>query len=406
MASVVRDVVNGWCSWGAYNVGLLSFDHSLFDGTDVFGVSPLDAAFGGTYDDISARLARTVIRRGRNDNLTTMLAGDADVDLRDPTGIFNPDNAASPLYGQLEDRLHPIKLQSTYAGTVYPRFYGWVDKFLWQPSGRRGITQLHCVDLFYWLDGVYPIIASTGVTTTGAAIGLILDAVGATDPAMRDLDAGDTIPNFSADGSQTALQLIAGLLDAERGVVFVAPSGKATYRSRLTRLTKTSSATIADHMRALNPGVDFNQVQTRVRVSRTQSGYLATAVADMATLQKRGYRDVPQIDTPYLTSDSQADALAVWILSQVKSPRPPIQSFTIDNREAALLTQILQRDLVDRITISDTRGGTVGDFHIDQITETIDGTVHSAEWLLSRASSMNPIIFDTSTFDAGNVFVY
>jgi len=44
------------------------------------------------YDDISSKLERIVVKRGRNDNLTTMLAGEATVDVRDPDGIFNPDN--------------------------------------------------------------------------------------------------------------------------------------------------------------------------------------------------------------------------------------------------------------------------------------------------------------------------
>lgn len=414
MATVARDTINGWVSWGAWNVGLLSFDHSLFGGADVFGVSPLDATFGGPYDDISSKLERIVIKRGRNDNLTTMLQGEADVDFRDPTGIFNVDNAASPLYGQLEDRLHPIKLQSTFAG-VFPRFYGWGDKFTWEPQGRRGIVRLHCVDLFYWLQRATPVIASTGPTTTGAAIGLILDAIGATDAAMRDLDVGDTIPDFSANGvgaiaTGNGLELIAGLLEAERGAFFVAGTGKATYRSRLSRLTKTSSATITDRMYAGSPGVDFNQSQTRVTVTRTQTGYKAVAVVDAATIGKRGYVDAPEISTPYLLSDSQADGLAAWVLSQVKQPRPPMYDLTIDNREAALLTQILTRELIDRITVNATRGGTVGDFHIDSITETIDfsgnKSDHSVQWLLSRASAVKPILFDAYLFDSADQFVY
>src|SRR3954452_22817076 len=111
---VSRAIYNGWVSWQAYNVGLLSFDHSLFDGTDVFGVSPLDVTFGGTYDDISTKIAGWTIKRGRSNNLDTMLAGEATVDVRDPNGLFNPDNASSPLYGQLEDRLHPVKLTATF----------------------------------------------------------------------------------------------------------------------------------------------------------------------------------------------------------------------------------------------------------------------------------------------------
>jgi len=57
MPSVVRDTINAWVSWNSWNLGLLSFDHSLFSGADVFGVSPLDSSFGGTYDDVASKLA-------------------------------------------------------------------------------------------------------------------------------------------------------------------------------------------------------------------------------------------------------------------------------------------------------------------------------------------------------------
>jgi len=96
-------------------------------------------------------------------------------------------------------------------------------------------------------------------------------------------------------------------------------------------------------MYAGSPGVDFNQSQTRVTVERIDPvtglvTYTAVALADTATLGKVGYVDAPTISTPYLLSDAQADALALWVLSQVKQPRPPMYGLSLDNREAALLT--------------------------------------------------------------------
>lgn len=407
MATVARARYNGWVSWGAYNVGLLSIGFSTISGTDVFGVSPLDAAFGGTYDDISSKIAGWNIHRGRSNNLDTMLAGSADVDVRDPDGLFNPDNPTSPLYGQLDDRLHPIKLTATFAGVTYGRFYGWVRRFHWEPRGRKGVTRLECIDLFYRLELANPIIASTGPTTTGAAIGKILDAIGVTDMGMRDLDTGDAIPDFSADGTKTGLQLIQELLEAERGVFFIAGTGKATYRSRLSRLTKTSQYTFVDVFAGGAPGVDWDQAFSRITVKRTQDGYTATAY-DSAIVPKVGYKDMPTIETPYLASDAQADSLATWILSQNVSPKPPMRDFTIDNREAALLTQALTRELVDRITVSASRGGTAADYHVDAIDETVDGATgrHSTRWLLSRTTEVSAFAIGASTIGGTDVFVY
>lgn len=415
--NVARARYQGWVSWGAYNVGLLSFDASLFSGADVFGASPLDTSFGGTYDDVSAKLRDIQIARGRNNNLDTVLAGTCTVDLRDPTGTFNPANTAGPLYGQLEDRLQPIKIVGTYAGTTYGRFYGWIRRFHWEPQGRKGITRLECVDLFYWLERATPVIASTGPTTTGAVIGKILDSIGATDTGMRDLDTGDALADFSANGTGaiatgTAVELIQGLLDSERGIVFVAGNGKLTYRSRLSRLTKTSAFTFVDRMSGADPGVDWDQAYTRITVQRLDpvtGAVTYTAVAyDSSVVAKVGYNDMPPIQTKYLSSNTQADALAAWVLSQNNKPKPPLKDFAIDGRYPDHLTQILTRELVDRITVQAARGGTLGDYHIDSITETINGRsgMTSVAWLLSKVSTLTPIFFDTADFSGTYDFVY
>lgn len=406
MAQVARARYQCWISWQAYNLGLLTFNSSLFDGTDVFAVSPLDANFQGTYDDVSARMRRASWSRGRSNNRDTVLAGEAILDLRDPTGIFNPDNPASPLYGQLEDRLHPVKLVGTFAGVTYPLFYGWTRRFKWEPQGRRGVTRVECVDLFYWLKRVKPTIAATGSTTTGAAIGKVLDAAGLTDPALRELNTGDTIPDFSADGTKDGLALIADLLEAERGVFYAAGSGKATFRSRLARLSMDSVGTIADRMTALAPGVDFESAYTRVTVKRTQNAFTAVATSDAATIQRLGYVDHPLIETAYLSSDAQATDLAQHVLAQVDTPRPPVYGYRLDNREADLLTHVLARELVERFTTSEAIGGTAGDFHIDRMQHTLERRRHTVNWLLARASGAAPLEFDKSLFDGADVFVY
>lgn len=445
MARVARAVYQLQVAWNAYSAGLLSFDNSTFGGTDVFGVTPLDVSFGGTYDDVSTRLRRATWGRGRDDNLATMLAGDAMFELRDPgwtdgggwhPGLYNPNNPASPLYGQLEDRLHPVRWTAQLAGTTYGLFAGWGRRFAWEPQGRRGILQLECVDLFYWLERARPVISSagsltaavygvgvygdsaygsaTGVWTTGSAIAAILDAVGLTDPAMRDLDAGDVIPDFYADGSLNGLELIEKLLEAERGVFFVSGTGKATYRSRLSRLTKTSAWTLADRMIGAAPALDFDQAKTRVTVRRVNGlgdvTYTAIAVSSAPFVGKIGVSDLPTIDTYYLSSNAQADALAAWVLAQVQTPRAPLYDFTIDNRESDLLAQILSRELIDKITATEVSGGTSGAYHIDRMNHTYEGGPddgrHSVDWLLSKASTLIPIIFSTTTFDSGAVFIY
>lgn len=392
-------------AWSSNATGMFTIGTSTIGGGDTIGTSLLDADFGGLYDNVTAALARASITRGRDDTLTQMLAGEATVTLRDPEGFYSPENPASPLHAVMPDRLHPARLvmkRPLYPGFT-PLFYGWTRRIVWQPSGRRGVTQLELVDLFYWLERAFPIIAPTGATTTGAAIALILSAAGVPASWQR-LDVGDAIPNFAeADGSVSALELIAGLLNAERGVFYIAGSGTATYESRHARTLRTIPfQTIVDVMSNVEPSLDFSLVKNRVRVKRTQNNYLATAT-DQASVTRNGYSDLPEIDTPYLATDKDADSLAAWILRQVRQPRPPLRSLRIDDRTAALIDAMADAELVDRWAIQEGHASTDAEVFLERLTHTIDfqpRRKHTLDALTSKASGEQAFQIGVSTLAA------
>lgn len=395
MASVYRSPYRVEVSWTSATLGLFTIGTSLIGSTDTLGSAPYLEFFGGEYDDVSDDVARATFSRGRGDTLTEMDAGEASVFLRDPTGFYSPQNPASPLATTIDDRLHPARISAkTPPPLPYftPLFYGYVKRIVWEPQGKRGVTQLELVDFFYWLARVFPVIASTGPTTTGGAIGLILDAAGwPTASSLRNLDVGDSIPDFSATGAASGLDLIAGLLEAERGVFFIGPDGIPNYESRHARTLRTTpSRTITNVMTRVAPSADLGLIRNRVRVKRTQTSYVATA-SDVASSRKVGWSDLAQIDTPYLSADSQADALAAWLLSQVKQPRSPVRGLTIDNREQALYEAMIFANLVDRWTVQEAKGGTGGDYYVERLAHSIDFTAkgrHTLELLLSEASGV------------------
>ena len=376
-------------AWDTYQSGLLTFGYSTFDGVDVFAPSPFAATYLGPYDDLSDMLASAEVTIGRDSNLTWLPASSAQIVLRDPTGLLNAENVAWPLYSALlADRMHPITLEGVYAGETFPIFSGWIRQITWEPTKRKCYAHLDCVDLTYFLNKAYPIITATGPTTTGAAIGLILDAVDWTDTGFRDLDVGDSIPDFSADGSATALSLIEGLLDAERGTFYIAPDGTATYRDRSWRQMLDSVATIDDEMSFVAPGVDFDAAITRARVKRLQNDYIAEAVAPANDQRKLGWNDLPLIETPYLATDGAADALAAARIVQLSQPCLAMHELALDNRTAYQLYEILARGFGERITVSSAKTGQSGDYHIEQIRHAIGGTPrHVCNWLVSRAAA-------------------
>ncbi len=393
-------------SWSAAATGVFIIDTSQLDGAQTLGVSAFDDSFGGTYDNVTAYVDDLKTERGRADDLATMIEGTATVVLRDRNALFSPENPSSPLYADMAARLHPIRITATLSGTPYRQFYGWVRRLAWKPRGRSGYATLECVDLFYWLKRKSPVISATGATTVGAAIGKVLDAIGWVDPSMRSLAAGDSISDFSADGTKTALTLIQELLDFERGFFFVSGSGVATYENRNARALKTTAGTVTNEMRAVGPGFDTDRVKTRVSVTRT--GGAAQIVEDTAAANLWGPSDGESVSSAYLATDADALALANYIVSQQKSPRSPLRSVDFEGRTTALLTQLLAREFGDKVTVTEAAGGTTGSFHLEQRSLQVQPKTRLVEgsWIVSRATANPVFVIDTSKLDNAEVLAY
>lgn len=358
------------------------------------GTPVASAGFVGTYDDLVAERANgygvksVSIRRGRDDNMSEMQAGTATIVLKDPDGLYNPQNASSPLAANLLP-LRPVRIRgnngSVAPGSVtnQPLFRGYIRSIEHDP--RRGIqeTTIECVDRFAGFDRSVPDFALSGVLTTGIVIGQLVSLCDWEPPGLDTFASGDSIGSDWFPTGATVTEEIRKLLEAERGVVYVAADGTVVYEERADRTAKTSDATIADTMQALRPGVDLDRIANRAKV-KTVSGEYQTA-NDLTSQAEYGIIDVGDIESPYVVDDAAAQDLADYLVEQLASPRSPMYGLELINRDATTMTQILQRDLQDRITVTDSLGGTSGDYLIEAIEHEITegGKYHRCKWVLS-----------------------
>lgn len=346
------------------------------------------------FDDITGDVMEVQIRRGRTDDLGLLMPGNCTIVLHDPNGKYNPFNTGSALYPNV-DVMRPVRIQATYGGTTYNRFYGYIQRIQSSPHLSQQQAIIECTDLFSWLNQCKPTIASTGPTTTGTAIGTILDNSDFNETVFRDLDTGDSISDFSADGSKTSVQLISDLLAAERGVFYISRGGVATYEDRNARYVaprNTDQSTLIGTIQNLTGAVDVTQIFNEVRVTRT--GGTEQVATDSTSIGKYARRVGPSISTGYLASDAVALGLAGHIVKASKDPKQPLTIDIFGNASDAMLTALLSRDLNDRIGASETRGGTSGSFYIESITEQIGagGTLHRGQWYLSRRPTAVPFL--------------
>lgn len=366
-------------AWATTLTGAFTIGTSTIGGSDV-----LPGVFGPaalTFTDSTSDVKEVSGFRGRDSTLSSMQEGTCHLVLKDTAGKYNPDNPTSPLAGQLLPG-RPVQVLSTHLGITYGLFYGVIASLESHPGREERECVIDCVDLFEWLNVSYPVIASTGATTVGAAISLILDAINWTAINYRSLDTGGGIPDFSADGSTSALQLIADLLTVDMGVFFIDGDGVATYQSRDRRFQAVSTVDTLSGSSISNlwPRVDLQAIRNRARVTRT--GGTQQTREDTTSETTYGIRDVPAITSPYLVDDNQADNLAAFLVALQKDPRAPAREVVLFNKDDPTIVTQLARELGDRVTVSESLGGS-----------SFTGTIEAISWSITQAARFQQTSF-------------
>jgi hypothetical protein len=359
-------------AFDAYVVGVFTIDHSGLDSND--GLFDGNAqAFTGTFDDVTDDVDQDVqIAIGTDDLAGAVQASTCDFALirPDDVGQWNPKNPGSDV-NQLDPGLiemRPVRVTVNNGAGDHGLFWGFLRTATFDAAS--GLLHVHCEDLIFMANRWKPVIASTGPTTTGAVIGLVLDYIGWTDQTLRDLDVGDHIPDFSADGSRTAPQIIADLLAAERGTFYQDPdNGVATYRSRDYPQLNNVYARLANQLSDLGADLDADRVYTRVTVSR--SGGASYTAVDTTAERRTGGNELPSIDSPYIPDDTAPRLLAGDLIYEKKQPSAPVRPLLENDSELACALQLRLRPL-DPIDVVEDLAGTDGTYSLQQIKHAID----------------------------------
>lgn len=210
-----------------------------------------DGTFTAVRDDITKRvldgLQPVTVTCGRDTARTGSPTGpgEAAFALSNQSRDYSPDNAASPLAGLVLPG-RGVYIKATLAGVDYPLFTGYLDDFDLRPGrSDRNIT-VRCLDGLARLKGAQISTDLYEGIRTGAAIGVVLDAMG-WSATLRDLDAGATVMPYwwlsSADPFDAITDLISS--EGQPALVYVdAATGNFVFRDRhhrVTRATSTSS---------------------------------------------------------------------------------------------------------------------------------------------------------------------
>ena len=384
-------------SFGGSLEGLFRIGVSTVGGDDVISGWPADAG----YDDVTDDLVAFSLRRGRSNDQAQLMAGTASFRLRDQSGKYNPANTSSTYYPNVVP-FKVVRITATYSGTDYAMFYGFITNIANNANPSSPLTTFTCADLFAWLTRRRPTISATGSTTTGAAIGAVLDEIN-WPASLRSLDTGDTIDDFSADGTKTSLSLIKTLLDAEMGHFYIAGDGKATFKNRDARYASLSSlSTIDGASEALMAFQSTNSVATIFNAATvTRTGGSAQTATNTDSINAYGRRDMGALTTTYVSTDEQALARASLRVVRFKDPKTPASATMFSSPDTT--AAILGRDFGDRVTINEPFQNTSDkEYFVESIAQSSQASAgvqrHVTQWRLSEvpAAAGIPVIIDVT----------
>lgn len=391
--------------WGGKNSGVFTVGVSTIApaagtaGYDEIGYA-FTPTYAGPYDDLSGTAAYMCtdfeIVRGRDNEFSNMTSGTCKISLNDKLpGRYNPKNTASPLYGKIRP-MRPIEIAASLDGgaNYYLLYNGWLEEG--QDNPERGVNEatFSFKDFFLWLSAARNIsIPSSGAIYVGAAIGKLLDAVGWINPALRSLQNGTLLPDFSVDpdDAKSPLEIIGELLTVDLGLFYMSRSGVATYIDPATIAAKSSLGTF-QAAEVVLPGVALSSIFNEAQVHRLYPDVLnpgqylegpAQYYEDTTSGAEFGHRAWDQVKSKYLANDAAALALATAKVNSSLNPVANVWTYTVSEGPTGYLALMLQADLTDRVSV-DAYGTTV-DYHIQKITHRGKaGELHKTDWVLAE----------------------
>jgi hypothetical protein len=383
--------------WDDVQTTGIQFDISTFGEGDKFA-NALSADFtatDGTVETITA-VESVEISRGRDDNLDDFGMGECSVVVTDNAGRYNPVNTSSPLAAKIRP-LRQVRVQATVSGVTRTIFRGYIRTIDHNASATVARTTFRCSDLFLPLSKARPAVTNVGRdTTTGEAIAQVLYAAGWSNAALTSLETGDPVPSpgvGNASGGNTALDLISGLLQTERGDFYIKGDGTVCFSQRYSRATKTSTATLTNVGTNAVATSDIERVRNRATVTATRFDPDVTADwSDANSIATFGQVDFSNISSPYVYDGTQAVNLCQWLVSQRKTPLSPMRSLEVTiNGNASLASTVLGIEISDKITVTNTAiGQSSQQFFVEGVRHKIAAGRHDVSLTLLPIS--NPVL--------------
>jgi hypothetical protein len=311
---------------------------------------------GVVFQDITNKMVRASIGRGKSRDLDRYNSGNLTVELNNEDRTFDPLYSASPFYPQIVPRKE-IRVKTDNI----TQFVGIIDdwNFAYEPGGQSR-AEIQATDDFTFLARQLVTAGTAIPQTSGARVTAVLDMPSVAWPAdRRDIDAGSSVlADDVFDGN--ALEYLQLVETSEQGALFIAKNGDLTFRSRLDA-TPTSSAliTFADD----GTGIPYTGVSVNYGTELLVNTVNVTSNAGTALAENSRSRTAygiaeESIDTLVSTTE-QLTNLADFIVQKYGDPEYRFDgiSMNLDTMTAGDRADVLDIELGDVILLKFTPNG-------------------------------------------------
>lgn len=401
----------GWSGGIAHRLHFSDTD-PFFSSDDVFATQWTEY-FNGVYDDVTDDVAegsQIIWSRGTDSQAAAAEAGQSSFALlnAETPALYDPNDPSSPLYpgGSVSPGFVPVRpiwLEGSSDGGVTWKglFYHFIAEADYDPSTYT--CTITGGDLIWWMNRCKnPVIPTQTGISSAAAVMVLLEAIGFTDPAFIQVTSTPAIQSMdfgNPDGSQSAISLLAGILDAEQGHVYVDGNGVFHFEDRYQRdRRQTATASFESAIVGLASKVSADLIRNRVTVTPATGDPQVAEDVDSETTY--GIGDFADISTDYIPDDARALQLAQLLLLRYGGNRPPTQPI-LDNDSNATTAALLGLEVEQRITVDGVDG------FVERLDCTLDagGTHLQVSPLLTEAPDTHALMFgSTSVFGTADYF--
>lgn len=300
----------------------------------------VEVKFDGTnWTDITSRVTRVQVRRGRSRQLDTITAGSCVVDVLNNDGELDPNKASGAWFGDLVPQREIRVRFDRGDGTDVDVFVGRIEDldYEYQEFGKFGRARLMATDGLARLAATALSAHTPSAQLSGARVTAVLNRSEVNYPggAARSIDTGlSTLGAFAVTAGTNTLSYLQSVAEAEQGRLFVDRSGVLQFVDRDATYVTSGAWTLSDQTsaskvpyRSLRAEYGSELLFNRLEVTR-QSGATQTAT-DATSISDYGTRTL-RLDGVLVSTDAQALALAQWLVGFYGEPEYRIAEVELD----------------------------------------------------------------------------